>query len=270
MISNENLVFRHTKYSNSPNVEQSKNFEGISQEGEDLARQKALELAKSIERLPANSVIFAGGVSNLVRTRSTMKVYVDVLSEYFKDRQDVMFVSEEDIRDLSKESGPSKTAKTITENVRDAQVKIIIDLPLFIKQFSDPNWRSYFRKVNPMKPNIDVVRDWLKDQGIIDGEQIGPNPKQVAENYLEGQKRIKNFASKFFPNRPIITANVGHSAEIDAFLTYLANNGEVSFENFEKFGGNEIQETESALIRSLPDNKIQLQYRDCEYIFEAK
>jgi len=270
MNFNENLIFRHTKYSNSPKVEQSKSFEGISQEGENLAREKALELAKTIENLPKNSVVFAGGVSNLIRTRSSMKVYSDVLKEYFRDNSKMIFISEEEIKKLSNHMGPSKTANTIIKNTQDKQARIIIDLPLFIKQFSDPNWKKYFKKISPAKSNINIVRDWLKDRGIIDGEQIGPDPQKVAENYLNGMNRIRNFAKKFFPDRPIVTATVGHSAEIDSLLTYLANSGEVNFKNFEKFGGTEIQETESAVIKLFPNNEIQLIYRNKEFNYNSK
>ena len=116
-----------------------------------------------------------------------------------------------------------------------------------------------------------IIKNWIKDKGQIQEEQIGPNPEEVAKNYLEGMKRLRKFIGGFFPERPVVISIVGHSGELDALFVYLANEGNISEEGFRKIEDKIINETEPAQIEFLSEGKIKLKYRDKEFIYnEAK
>jgi len=153
--------------------------------------------------------------------------------------------------------------------------KIIIDFPLWLKQFVDPRWLDetgtdfgrYVKEVLYKPENkYRMVEQWFEDKGKINNEQIGPNPEEVVKNLLEGLKRLKKFIRRFFPNRPIVIGFVGHSMEIDALFTYIANQGKINSEGFKKIGGEKIKETEAGFLE-FSEDKIKLKYRGKEFEF---
>ena len=78
---------------------------------------------------------------------------------------------------------------------------------------------------------------------------------------------MKEFARKHFPDRPLKIAVVGHSFELNALLTYLANRGHINKDGFDKIGGTTIDFTETAIIE-LGDGKIKTTYRGTSFEFE--
>ncbi len=265
------FITRHTEW---PRTEEkrSEKFEGITEKGEILARERAKEIADLIENMDKGSIMFFGGASGLKRTQSTMEVYTDELKELFKNRDDVIFVNSQKIKELSKEKGATKTAKEIVEQAsKNPDSKIIIEFPLWIKQFGDSRWKEYLKTTPREMSDNQIIKNWIKDKGQIQEEQIGPNPEEVAKNYLEGMKRLRKFIGGFFPERPVVISIVGHSGELDALFVYLANEGNISEEGFRKIEDKIINETEPAQIEFLSEGKIKLKYRDKEFIYnEAK
>ena len=45
--------------------------------------------------------------------------------------------------------------------------------------------------------NKDMVEQWFTDRGKIKGEQVGPDPDEVAQNQLKDLIRLKNFIRRF-------------------------------------------------------------------------
>jgi phosphohistidine phosphatase SixA len=70
---------------------------------------------------------------------------------------------------------------------------------------------------------------------------------------LEGLKRINGFITKFLQNRPVTIGFVGHTPNIEALAIYLANNGIVDLEGFEKIGGKSFAEAD---VMQLKEDKI--------------
>ena len=74
-------------------------------------------------------------------------------------------------------------------------------------------------------------------------------------------QRLADFSRRFFPDRPLKIGLVGHSFIIDALLTYIANNKNISSEGFDKIGGDVVQETELSTIEFDEGNNLVLNYR---------
>lgn len=132
--------------------------------------------------------------------------------------------------------------------------KIVITFPVQLKGFSynfhdrwttdDGKNTEYFNEILKKHNNDHTPAglDWMENQGLLiteDGRKIqGPNPTQVAKEYLESLKRLKEFAGKH-TDRPIIIGGVGHQWDLDAVATYLASGEkEVTIENFRQLVGN--------------------------------
>lgn len=105
---------------------------------------------------------------------------------------------------------------------------------------------------------------------MVEGKQVGPNPTEVAERLLRAFKKLEKFVRKIFPQKPLLIGVVGHSLEMDAFFTYLANNGKVTREGFERIGGKELQETEPARLIFKPDGNIKLNYRNQDFEYSPQ
>lgn len=128
--------------------------------------------------------------------------------------------------------------------------KIVITFPVELKGFSygfNDRWTENGKKTEYFsealkKHNDDnsaAGLDWLENQGTLtteDGRNLqGPNPTQVAKEYLESLRRLREFAGKHI-GRSIVIGGVGHQWDLDAVVTFLASGGrDVTIENFRKF-----------------------------------
>jgi hypothetical protein len=276
---------RHTKRG------ESEAYPGISEEGVELAKERALDIIEKIESSPPGTITVLLGVSPLERTRSTMKVYWEGIRERLEGREDVVVISQEEIKDLyRKERGVHKTIEAIKKRIAEnPKAKVVIEFPLAIggldiaKEWyhpedinKPPEERRFSAYVDHLggierfrKERDKVLKQWFDEKGIVNGEQLGPNPQKIAEEYFEALRRMEGFVRKIFPQEPLRIIFVGHSVEGDAFLTFLANQGEVSSEGFEKIGGKQIEETEPAEI-ILEGDTIKLIYRDKEFKYTPK
>ncbi len=168
-------------------------------------------------------------------------------------------------------------------SVENPSKKIIITFPLQLKGFSygfndrwtmDGEKTEYFKAVLD-KYNGDHLKaglDWLKNKGVLtlkDGRILnGPDPTQVAKEYMESLKKLRRFASRY-TDRPIILGGVGHQWDLDALVTFVASGcTDVSYEKFIEIAGNQ----ERALIApaemfdfSFTNEKIHLNYRNKHY-----
>lgn len=259
MESKEFIFSRHAKKTGKeiPDSEKSEYF-GVTKEGEMETREKAKDIAEIINNLPEKSIIVLGGVSKAVRARSTIEIYTDELKKIFKNREDIDFPMEN-----LKESLSGKLKKLRELSKSGADKKLIIDFPFWIKQFavSPEKWREwfdYYAKMEKKKNEMSDIPDWME-------KKIGPNPEKVAKDFMVGLKRENDFFKKFFPNNTVAFVDVGHSGELDALFTYLANNGIVSREGFEKIGNKGVGESEISELIFSKSGEIKFRYRDNEY-----
>ena len=254
-----------TRHSIKPKGEdvESESYKGISKKGVELARSSAKNILDDIERSPKGAVIFLGGASDEVRTKSTAEVYGTELKKLLADKEDYIVITREDVQ---RGKGYSAMAKQIKETIyANPDKKIIVDIPLFLKEISLKK-RGWFTKEGKPIPyfakllernkgnEYETMRDWFATQGK-EGELKGPTPEEVAKSYEKGLGRLEKFAKKYVGDRPYVTGLVGHSFESDAYLTYLAGNGKIDLETFDKISSEKgmIKETEMASVRVSPE-----------------
>lgn len=258
--------------------ESAEGFPGITEEGVELAAERARSLYEEIKNLPEGAVVLVGGVSKEVRTRSTMLSYINEIKELSGGDEGVDFVSSEEISVGTKEEGFSGTVKKITEMAEsNPENKLIVDLPLMLKQLMDKGWfnqdgspTEYTKKLlGSGLPLNEMEKQWFADKGILDGEQVGPNPEEVAKNLLKGMERLQNFAKKYLSERPVRVLMVGHSFELDALIMYLKGNGDVNVAEYDEVLGDIINETEVIKI-NVGDEDLSGEFRGQTYTLENK
>ena len=287
------MEFFVTRHSTKPREEdlESTIYPGISENGVELAKKRAEDIFNLIENAPEGSIIPLVGVSPMERTRSTMKVYSEELRKKIERKENIIFIPREEIQKLYKEEkGVHKTIEKIKEKVREnPEAKVVIEYPLMLKALSDDKWWALEDKDKPQEkrklgPYIGhlggierfrrqrdkAIRRWFDEKGIVKGKQIGPNPIEIAERHLKTFKKLERFVRKIFPQKPLLIGVVGHSLEMDAFFTYLANNGDITSDGFEKIGGKEIKETERAKLILTPDGGIELKYRGQDFQYNPQ
>lgn len=248
--------------------QESPDFEGVSEKGVELAKQRAREILKSLEQSENGTIMFMGGTSEIARTKSTALIYGnemrDILLE--EERDDILIFTLEDLKDIN---GYSNKVGFLVKKIADnPEKKIVIDFPLFIKEFSfvgdftteEGKWTQYLREMLKRcgSDSEKFLRDWLDNQGVIGGLK-GPNPKEIAEKQLAGLNRLREFVEKYISGRPLVIGSVGHSWSLDALAVYLANKGEVTAEAFDKMKAKMIGEAEMIKLTQ-KDRKQVLQY----------
>jgi hypothetical protein len=271
----ESIEFFGTRHSIKPKGEDREStYKGISENGEQLSRERARDLVTLAERAPEGAVIFIGGASDQIRTKSTAEVYGEEIKKIVaEENKDIAVFNREDIADSQK--GYSKIVEELVEKINSDQTKkVIIDFPMFLKEFSIGDGKflntsgkltDFSNKLLELGGNEEgALKKWIENGNVIDGIK-GPEPKAIAEEQFRGIKRLFEFAKKNIgQERPIIIGFVGHSWVLDVLAVYLANGGEITMEGFEKTGGSMIKETEIVEL-SLENGKEKLKYRGKEY-----
>lgn len=261
-----------TRHSTRPEKQdlESVEFYGISEKGVELARERASEIFKSLEKSENGTIMFIGATSEIPRAKSTALVYGDEIRNIVSEqkRDDILILLPEDFKNIK---GYSNKLQHIIEQINsNPDKKIVVDFPLFLKEFSfvgdfttkEGKWAEYTQELLKRNKGDDemALRDWLSNQGVI-GNLKGPNPKEIAEKQLAGLDRLRTFVEKYISDRPLVIGSVGHSWSLDALAVYLANECEVSAEAFDKIKGKMIGESE--MIRFIKkDGKQVLQYGD--------
>ncbi len=242
-------------------------YKGISEQGVRLARESARDIIKTVEESPRGSVIFLAGVSDAVRTRSTMAVYAEEVQKHFKGNNNYLFVSSNDLTAGSRNESPDAIGHRLKEIIDDNPDKtIVVDTPIPIKEFSlyEGGWvESDGKTLTPFSKKLmernhgdqrAAMEDWLLHGSEIDGVR-GPDPEKTAQRYERGLQKLEQFAKQYAGNRPYVTGVVGHSFDSDAYLTSLVGEGKVSEQAYERLsaGKGMIRETEKAIIDVDPD-----------------
>ena len=298
------IIARHSL---KPTIEdpEAEGYPGLSKKGVELARQKANEFLSLIEQSEEGSVIVFSGVSDLPRTRSTLKIYAEETVDQLKEKEKgetaifsypmkkvssgsekekikYLVFSEESLASIKKQEGKlnfREVVGEINQTLKDnPQARLIALFPLRIKQFHDKSWDSWDENTKEYKlgeyadnridlfkkDKINFMRKWIEDKGIIEGQQIGPDPEVVARNYELAIKRMNHFIGNIFPeNKGIINFMVAHEYELDAFITSLIEDKKITEDNFDDIrqGGETINETEIVRIEEC-DNSSTLIYRE--------
>lgn len=226
-------------------------YPGISAAGAEKARERARgDLRELVEKSPPGAVMFIGGASEEIRTKSTAEVYGDELNNIFEGREDTVVITKSTVEELVKQG--DSTMNEVVRAVRavagivnsNPDKKIIVDYPLFLKEFErqrflkPETWHNkrevlpfYIALVKKAQGNEDdeFLRQWFISRGKITdpdtGEElIGPNPDIVAVEYLRGLGRLRDFARKHIgKERPLVLVVVGHTPSLDAFITHFAS-----------------------------------------------
>lgn len=270
------FITRHSKKPKGEDVESSE-YSGISEKGVELAKERAKEIESFLEKENTGTVMFIGGSSDAIRTKSTGEVYGDAIKELSEaKKEDLLVITKGEIESRGAPEGYSKVIEQIVEQIKaNPDKKIVIDYPLFLKELSPKRWfdekgnlSQYASRLLERNNNneYEMTKDWIKTGGTLEGLR-GPDPTEVAEGYKLALLRLQKFARRFIKDRHLTIGVVGHSVDLDAFATYLAN-GKVDVEGFEKVTqGQLIKETEMATI-TIESDKITLSYRNQDYTFE--
>jgi len=297
-MRNEFKLYEHAanipEDKNNPS-EKSSEYPNLTEAGVEKAREEALKLLEEIKGAAPGTVVWLGGNSYIPRSRDTIKIISSVIEDSCKDASsdDLLFFSQEKLKgladglpDVEGEETPEKGYRhAVSEIVKTADqhsdAKVVIDLPLWVKQFSDKNWYVMEGKLKEYQDQLckdfdlfteygenyaEATKKWFEQPDTAPEGERTPNPLEVAKSYLQGLTRLADFTRKYVNDRPIKIVVVGHSLEINALLTYLTNDGDVSQDGFDRIGGTTINFTESATIEFHNDT-ISTTYRDKEYTF---
>lgn len=271
----------------------SREYPDLTEQGVAKARERARgEIFELIDSAPEGSVVFIGGTSDQPRTKQTAEIYGDelaglkreigdektiVITKTDIDRMVADRVGEEAVKQAVKEKTfmPGqiiKVAESLKEIIREnPEKKVVIDYPLMLKELAykyknrwtdqKGNKTEYFDEVlkKHNKNHYAAGEDWLANQGRLEiGDRViqGPLPQEVAEDYLNGLKRLREFVQKNVPGRPVVVSEVGHQWDLDALVTYLANNRRVDYEGYKKVsqGQGIMKEAEMTEIAIDPNN----------------
>jgi len=272
-VNNEAILMRHSKKPKGEDLE-SEQYKGISEKGVEMSQEKAKELLERLEQSADGTIMFIGGNSDMIRTNSTARVYGDEMKKIVEEsgNKNIIVLTEEDIRD--EKTGVTGTIRKVQELINsNSDKKFLIDFPLILNEFKmgegrwmkDGDYSPFTKKLLERNNNDEVacVRDWFANEGKVDGLE-GPNPTEVAESHIRGIERLSEFAKKQISDRPIIIGMAGHSWNLDAVATYLANEGKITLEGFEKTGGKMIAENQSVEV-VIEDGKAKLKYGGQEF-----
>lgn len=248
-----------TRHSIKPNGEdlESSEFSGISEKGVELAKKRAEKILANLKEQENGTVMLISGVSEMPRTKSTAATYgqeIKNIIEVQKINNILIFLPE----DLGTINGYKNKINFLVEQINaNPNKKIVLDFPMFVKEFSfknrwadkEGNLSEYTKELLNRNGDDDeeALKDWFDNQGKINS-LVGPNPKEVAEQQLAGIERLREFAKKYIPDKQLVIGAVGHSWNLDALAVYLANNGEINKESFEKMKAKMIGETEMIKI----------------------
>ena len=270
---------RHSIKPKGEDIE-STEYKDISEKGEELARVKAREVLEFLENAESGTIMFLGGATEQIRTKSTGRVFGDEIKKIVKEEnKEVVVLTEEDI--IDKEKGPLQTVAEVVKKIEaNPDKKFVISFPLRLKGFStvddewfvkDGGWPTDFTKALMKESNFNdsvALKKWIEGQGVL-GDLKGPNPTTVAEAQLKSIKRLQEFAKKQIGGRPLIVGNVGHAWYLDALAIYLANNGKVDLEGLAKIGGESIKETQMVKVE-IKDGQAKVIYNNQEFLLEEE
>jgi len=271
----EFLTTRHSK-----SGEDAPSYPGLSQDGVEMARSRAEDMIRIINDSPDGTVLLYGGISNAPRTGATAKAYIDEMQKILGDN--IYFVRKKDIKKRTKAYGanPEGYMRTIKEMASELKFKpnqkVVVELPMPLKSFcyethlAGPDGKTDHSRWTQLhadhkKDYSGAIAEWFSNPELIKLF----NPEEIARRQIKDMETLANLSKKLFPNRPVKIGFVGHSFLLDALQTYLANDGKISREGFEKIGGKVVDNAELARIAVDEGNNMYLQYRGKDFVLDS-
>lgn len=274
------VIGRHTDRSDKSDHPESEDYPGITENGLEMVRERALKIKEFIDQASPGAIVFMGGTSEEDRTKSTARAFGDELARAYEGSDQVLVLTISTIESAIEEKrqvDSRANAKIVLDDFlkSNPDKKIVIARPLFVKELSlRPFFRedqtgehTQFTKDLYEKGNDDeaIATDVLMGKGNIVDEMQSPIALQdLALRQIKAMNRLRKFAGKFAQGRELIISLTGHAWNLDALLSYLANAGEANYEGYTKTGGQEIDQSEIATLE-IEDRKALLKYRNKTY-----
>lgn len=264
-----------TRHSKRPKSEEdeSREYPGISEEGVEMAKERAKDILELLKKAEPGAVMLIGGVSDQIRTTSTALVYGHEIKDLLalENNSEIEVILPEELKRVE------GYFALLNKLILNKDKKFAVVFPLNIPELSydgdfmeKGKWNAYswaLMKRNNRDSEA-ILRDWLDNQGEI-ADLSGPKPKEVAEKQLLVLEKLRRLGKKYLPGRDLLIGAVGHSWALDALAVYLANDGEVTLENFDKMKAKMIVETGMIAIKENEQGDF-LQYGDLEIPLEDK
>lgn len=265
----EFFITRHTiKEKEGEEKPSSKEYPGITQEGIKLAKERAKkDIIPEILNSPPGTIIFMGPVTELPRTRSTMKVYNETIQDELSEREEIEIFDREKLTCKGK-LGPTEVMKNLISFAeQNPEKKIIINVPLFVKFDSERRKTQYFLDLHKRAGGKEeVFMDlWLEATEKGELKEGYPSPTESSHLFLEQLNRVENFIRKYFPERKVIIGVVGHASAITALAGYFLGEKKFTKEMYKKEIGHPLKETEMLMIskeKDDKDNKWKVRFRE--------
>lgn len=271
------IIFtRHARSKRHSTVDDpvSEAYNDLTNKGIQQCRETArIQLLPFLKGSKKGTILYIGGKSDQERTGNTGEEYGEELKRLTEGNDDILVLTKNDIENESKKLGSKiKYIQDIIKNIKNK--KIVIDYPLQIKELSyshNNRWSKNNQKTEYFKELVNKyngdhalgVHDWIKNEAVLKKNSktyIGPNPEEVANDYLKGGERLYNFASFLSKDRKVTVLAVGHQWDLDSVVTKSAKNN-VTYQNFlDVTGGEVIGESEVIRINK-KEGKRKTQYR---------
>ncbi len=302
-MTNESSFFatRHStpERNKTPQDPASKEYPDLTEGGVEKAKAKARsEIAELIKKAPADAVIIIAATSDQPRAKQTAEIYGDELTVLQSQTQDenLITITKKQIDQLTpavpeeqadkKGFMPGKIIQTVNKLKevisQNPDKKIIIGYPIMVNELAYKfrnRWTDkagkkteYFSEILKKHSNNheEAGKDWIANDGKLElpnGRTIqGPHPADVGKEYLQGVRRLQEFAKSHIGNRPVIVGEVGHQWDLDALVTALANNGKVGMESFNRITGGDIAGETEMTEFTIADNRTTVKYRGKKFI----
>ena len=282
------FVTRHTKKDKA-------GVGGVSEKGVELARSRANEFFETIKSAQPGTVMFMGGATEAIRTKTTLGIYADEIANLVQTENltDIKVLKKAEIDQMAAEGRTNNPNFKLIDKLAEIisaepDTKFVVDYPLILGGFSmvttpydeakagheggetgwmrpDGSLTEYTAKLLEKNNEDDeaCLHEWLSTGGKmeIDGRVVeGPDPQKDAERMLNDLQRLKDFSDKLLPGRDKIIVAVGHSWDLDALAVLLTNDGKVTDEGYSRLGGM-VKETEPIGIK-IANDKMAVSYGD--------
>ncbi len=269
-LSTEYLITRHSLKPES-GVVGSEKYPGITEEGVELARERGVDLLANIEKSRPGTIVWFGGVTNEIRTCSTMQVYIDSIKEMIVQNEtlDIVVLGRKEITQERK-FGPTRSIEQLTKIIIEKpEYKFVIGIPLLIKELTIRRWfdeegRPKEYALGLLKRaggnQAKIIELWLQDS--MEGKS-SPTAQEQAEEFSKGLVRMEEFIKKFIHDRDVKIVVVGQTSELVAYLVNTIPEQDLQ-EAYRASGNKPFEETEMMIVSKSGD-KIKVSFRGHEY-----
>lgn len=233
----------------------AKGYPGITERGVQMLEEPSAQLALAIEAGAPNAVVFIGGSSEEVRTRSSAERIGDNLAERYQDDPNTIVITRSQIKDIYKTQASEETdsklaaidrmvgvirhVKTIITDNPDK--RIIITYPLHLKQLSmrpllrdfQGNQTAYTKELESRNPkDLDAqMLESMLDVHPDDYQAERPfSPEEIAKQHITGVARLQRMVERVAGERDTFIGVVGHGVWLDALPAELMRQGDETLE----------------------------------------